>query len=391
MKYDFDKTVERRGTGALKYDALGERYGNPELLPLWVADMDFETPDFIIEAMRRRLDHPIFGYTITPDTFWQSIIDWNLTLHNWEIRKGWLRYVPGVVKAIGMIINIYSDKGEKVLIQPPVYHIFRSVIEGNGRVAEVNPLVEMPDGGYRMDLEGLERTVAKGDIKIFIMSNPHNPGGTLWSRETLAEVARICAGHGVVVVSDEIHGDMALWGNRHIPFPTVSREAASCSITLNAPSKIFNMPGVVSAYAVVPDQKIREKFYSWLDANELSEPTVFAIVATEAAYRHGATWRSEMLRYVEGNIEFLTDFLERNTPEIKAVRPQSSFLVWLDCRALGMPQKELIDLFEVKAGLALNQGEMFGREGRGFMRINVAVPRSLLETALKRLTAALQR
>lgn len=387
-QYDFDKVVERRSTGSLKYDALAERYGNPDLLPLWVADMDFETPDFITDAIKERLNHPLFGYSVVPEEYWKAIIDWNLKLHGWKIQKDWLRFVPGVVKAIGMVINVFSKPGDKIIIQPPVYHIFRMVVEGNDRVPVMNPLVENPDGSYGMNLSQLEEQASSEDCKILILSNPHNPAGIVWNRDTLREVADICHRHGVLVISDEIHSDMTLWGARHIPFATVSPEAEECSITFAAPSKTFNIPGIVSAYAVIPNRDIRDRFYKWLDANELSEPTVFAPLATIAAYTKGEGWRREMLRYVEGNIELLLDFLQENIPEIKAVKPGASFLVWLDCRGLSLSQPELVDLFQNKARLALNDGAMFGPGGEGFMRINVATPRQILKKALHQLKEA---
>lgn len=388
-RYDFDKIVERRGSGALKYDALEQRYGDSSLLPLWVADMDFETPDFITEALNKRMRHNIFGYSVVPDEFHEAIVSWNRRLHGWDTEKEWIRFVPGVVKGIGLIINYFSAPGDKIIIQPPVYHIFKTVIEGNGRIPLVNPLVEENDGRYRMNLHQLEQLASDPDCRIMILSNPHNPAGLLWDAETLAAVAEICDANNVLVISDEIHSDMVLRGGRHIPFATVSDEAAKNSITLAAPSKTFNIPGIVSAYAVTPDSELRTGFYNWLDANEFSEPTVFAPIATIAAYTEGDDWRRQMLDYVEKNIDYLIDFFKENIPEIKPVRPQASFLVWLDCRALGLTHEALVELFEKRAGLALNSGKMFGEGGEGFMRINVATPRANLEKALSKLKTAI--
>ncbi|MCH5214517.1 MAG: PatB family C-S lyase [Muribaculaceae bacterium] len=386
--YDFDKVVERRGSGALKYDALQERYGNSDLLPYWVADMDFETPPFIIEALRRRLDHPILGYTVTPEEFWQSIIRWTYDRHGWEIKKEWLSYIPGIVKGIGMVINVFTSPGDEVIIQTPVYHLFRMVPEGNGREVLENPLLIQADGYYKIDFDGLEELAARERCKLLILSNPHNPVGITWTREELARVADICRRHGVMVISDEIHCDMTLWGHLHVPFATASDAARDISITFAAPTKTFNMAGIVSSYSVIPNPEIRERFYSWLDANELSEPTIFAPIATVAAYNEGNTWREEMLRYVEENIDFIADYCEKHLPGIKAVKPQASFLVWLDCRGLKMTQTELVKLFTEKAGLALNDGAMFGTGGEGFMRFNAGAPRRLVAAALDRLRTA---
>jgi len=388
--YDFDKVIDRRGTGSYKYERMDRVFGRKDLIPLWVADMDFETPPFIVEALRRRLDHPVFGYTVDHEDYKPSVIDWVRERHGWDIRPGWISYIPGIVKGIGMVISAFMKEGDKVVIQPPVYHPFRIVPESNNLEVVFNPLIERGDGGYDMDLEGLE-AILSGDpaCRMLILSNPHNPAGIVWPRETLAGLAAICRRHGVLVISDEIHCDMALFGNKHVPFASVSEDAAACSITFQAPSKTFNIAGIVSSYAVVPDDKLREKFFGYLEANELGEPDIFAPIATVAAFRQGKEWLSQMLAYIEGNVLFVEDFLSRNIPGIKALRPEASFLVWLDCRGLGLSHEQLITLFVDKAGLALNDGAMFGPGGEGFMRLNVGCPRSILEKALGRLASSI--
>lgn len=390
MKYDFDKIIIRTGTGALKHDALAERYGRPDLLPLWVADMDFETPGFIVDAMRRRLDHPLFGYTVEQPEYRPSIIRWLHDRHGWDVRPEWLCFIPGIVKGIGLAINRFTAPGDRVIIQPPVYHPFRMVPEGNGREIVWNPLLETAGGGYEMDFDHLETVASDPLARMLILSNPHNPAGIVWSGETLRRVADICSRHGVLVISDEIHSDMALFGHRHVPFATVSPEAAACSITFGAPSKTFNIAGIVSSYAVVPDAGLRREFYSWLNANELDEPTLFAPIATVAAYNHGAEWMKQMLRYVEGNVDFVVDYCARLMPGIKPLRPEASFLVWLDCRDLGLGQPELVELFVDGARVALNDGAMFGPGGEGHMRLNVGTPRAVLKKALDRIRAAIE-
>ena len=390
MKYDFDKVIDRTGTGALKHDVLEERYGSPDLLPLWVADMDFATPPFIVEALEKRLGHPIFGYTVEPPEFWPSVIRWIKDSHGWDVKREWLTYIPGIVKGIGLAINRFTDPGDKIIIQPPVYHPFRMVPEGNDRKVVYNPLIEMKDGYYEMDFEHLE-SIIDSRCKMLILSNPHNPAGIVWSKETLAHLADICHRQGILVISDEIHSDMALFGNRHIPFATVSPEAASCSITFAAPSKTFNIAGIVSSYAIVPDARIRERYYRWLNANELDEAPVFSPIATVAAYTEGREWMRQMLAYVEKNIEYVTEYCRENLPEIKPLKPQASFLVWLDCRGLGLSQKDLVDLFVDQAKLALNDGAMFGPGGEGFMRLNVGTPRVVLKEALERILKAVRQ
>lgn len=387
MTYSFDKIIDRRGSNDLKHSVLQERYGRDDLLPLWVADMDFETPPFITEALRQRLDHSLFGYTIVPEELWSTIIQWVRDHHQWEVRREWLTYIPGIVKGIGMAVNVFSQEGDKVIIQPPVYHPFRLTPQGNKREVVYNPLKQLSDGYYEMDFDQLEQ-VTDEHCKLLILSNPHNPAGICWEQETLQRLAHFCHEHHILVLSDEIHSDMALFDHRHVPFATVSEEAAQCSITFGAPSKTFNIAGIVSSYAIVPNDSIRRRFYTWLEANEFNDPPLFSPIATIAAYQQGETWLKEMLDYVEGNIRFLEDFFQQHLPKIKPLRPQASFLVWLDCRGLGFTHEQLIDLFVNKAHLALNDGEMFGAGGEGFMRMNVGTPRSVLLQALLQLKEA---
>lgn len=388
MVYNFDKIIDRKGTGAVKFDAIEKVFGKDDLLPLWVADMDFETPDFIVEAMKERLEHPIFGYPTELPDYRPSICDWIESHHQWKIQKDWLCFIPGIVKGIGIAINALLEKGDKVIIQPPVYHPFRLVPQKNHHEVVFNPLRELPEGGYEMDFENLEE-ICDGKCKMLILANPHNPAGITWSRETLQKLASFCHKRGITVISDEIHCDMALFGNKHIPFAAVSAEAAACSITFGAPSKTFNIAGIVSSYAIVPDPVLRKRFFDWVDANEFGAAHIFAPIATIAAYRKGDDWRLQMLKYIEGNIEFVIEYCKENIPQIKPLRPQASFLIWMDCRALGLDHDQLIDLFINKAGLALNDGEMFNPGGAGFMRLNVGCPRKVLETALENLKAAI--
>lgn len=387
MKYDFNKVIERRGTGALKTDRLKERFGRDDLLAAWVADMDFATPPFIIDALKKRLEHPIFGYGVEPDEFRPLIVEWEKELHGWEIDPEWINYIPGIVKGIGFVINVFTKPGEDVFIMPPVYHPFRITAELNGRKVVNVPLIE-ESGTYHIDFEKLKSI--KTDGGILILSNPHNPGGRVWTKNELAKLAKICKDKNILVISDEIHADMALWGKKHVPFMTVNEDAKNNSITFCAPSKVFNIPGIVSSFAVVPNKEIREKFYGWLRANELNEAPEFSYVATCAAYKEGREWRKQMLDYVERNIEEVEKFCERELPGIKALRPDASFLVWLDCRGLGLNQEQLVDLFVNKAKVALNDGSMFGKEGEGFMRLNVAMPSKKLIEVMERIKIACQ-
>lgn len=384
--YDFNKPIDRRGTHCVKVEALENYFGRKDLLPLWVADMDFETPDFIIEALRRRLDHAVLGYPVAYDGYWNSIIGWLRNRHGWEVEREWLRYIPGIVKGIAMVINAFTQQGDKVIIQPPVYHPFRLVPEHNGREVVMNPLRRVGDR-YEMDFEQLESVIDE-KCKLLILSNPHNPVGITWSKATLQRLAEIAAKHNIIVVSDEIHCDMALYGNRHTPFATVSEEATRCSITFGAPSKTFNIAGVVSSFAVVPDPVLREKFFSWLTANEMDMPTIFAMTATEAAFTEGEQWRQQMIAHIEGSIDYVEAFLSENIPAIKLIKPEASFLVWLDCSALGLKHEELVKLMVDEAHLAMNDGAMFGIGGEQHLRLNVGTQRSVLEQAMQQLKSA---
>ena len=385
--YNFDEIIDRSGSGDLKHEALLPRWRRNDLLPLWVADMDFATPDFVVDALKARLSHPIFGYTIEPADYRPTIIDWNEAHHGWKIKPEWISFIPGIVKGIGFVVNVFTKPGEKVIIQPPVYHPFRMTPEDNGREVVFNPLRLREDGYYDMDFDNLSE-VCDDKCRVLILSNPHNPAGVCWSKEILQRLADFCYEHNIIVISDEIHSDMALFGNCHVPFASVSERAADISITFAAPTKTFNMAGIVSSYAVISNDDLRQRFYGWLKANELDEPTIFAPIATIAAYQKGEEWRKQMLAYVEDNVRFVEDYCREHIPGIRPLRPQASFLVWLNCRGLGLNHDKLLELFIDKAHLALNDGEMFGPGGEGFMRLNVGTPRSVLCQALEQLAKA---
>lgn len=388
-KYDFDRIIDRHGTYATKYDGLVQMFGRNDVTPLWIADLDFAVCPDITAALRHRLDHPVLGYSAAPDSYWNSIINWQRKRHGFDIKRDEICFIPGVVKGIGLAINYFSAKGDKIVIQPPVYHPFRMVIEGNERIVAENPLIF--DGeNYRMDLEGLAEVIEREKPTMMILCNPHNPIGLQWDKETLAEVGRMCRRAGMVVVSDEIHGDLMLQGRKHIPFAESSDDARAVAVTLGAPSKTFNIPGLVSSWMVVKDPELRKGFYHWLEVNEFNAPVLVSAIGAEAAYSHGEEWLDEMLAYVQDNIDFVGDYVSSNIPDVKVVKPEASFLVWLDFTALGLEQKELMDLLLNEAHVALNDGSMFGRQGVGFMRLNVGTPRSVLKDALDHIAAAVE-
>lgn len=388
--YNFDNVIDRQGTLAVKIDRLDQVFGRHDLTPLWIADLDFAVCPRITEALLHRLQHPVLGYSEAADTYWQSIIDWNKRRHGFAIAREELCFIPGVVKGIALAVNYFTQRGDGVVIQPPVYTPFRTVVEGNGRRVVENPLRPTADG-YEMDLDGLRRIIAadKG-IKMLILCNPHNPIGIQWSRDTLAELASICREAGIVVVSDEIHGDLMLGGRRHIPYLSCGDDARATGVMLGAPSKTFNIPGLVSSWMVVKNPDLRRDFYNWLEVNEFNSPVLISTIGAEAAYNNGEEWLDQMLAYVEANIDFVEDYARRNIPGLKVVHPQASFLVWLDFRDLHLCQREIMNLLLDKAHLALNDGSMFGRQGEGFARLNVGTPRCVLAHALASLADAVR-
>lgn len=386
-QYNFDAIIDRHGTAAVKIDRLDAVFGRHDLTPLWIADLDFAVCPEITAALIRRLSHPVLGYFEASDGYWQAIIDWNKRRHGFQISRSELAFVPGVVKGIALAVNYFTREGDGVVIQPPVYTPFRTVVEGNGRRVVENPLLF--DGTtYRMDLDGLRRIVTEQKPKMMILCNPHNPIGIQWDIETLAEVGAIAREAGMVVVSDEIHGDLMLEGRKHIPFLSAGPDAEAVGIMLGAPSKTFNIPGLVSSWMVVKNRALREPYYKWLEVNEFTAPVMISAIGAEAAYRNGEAWLDQMLTYVQENIDFVIDFAARRIPGLKVIRPQASFLLWLDFRGLHMCHREVMDLLLDKAHLALNDGTMFGPQGDGFARLNVGAPRSVLAGALESLEAA---
>lgn len=393
MEYDFDKIIDRTGTGDIKHMDLQRNYGRTDLVPMWIADMEWETPQFITDALKERMNHSLFGYTKTPADYWSVIAKWIHDRHQWEVEEDWICYIPGIVKGIGMAIYALLEKGDKVIVQPPIYHPFYLIPQATGHEVVWNPLKEFHDEngnltGYDMDFDNLEQ-VCDDQCRLLILANPHNPVGITWPVETLQRLAHFAVTHNLTIISDEIHCDMALFGHKHHPFASVSDEAAQCSIVFSAPSKTFNISGIVSSWAIVPNPELRKRFFGWMAACELNEEHLFAPIATTAALQQGEPWREQMIAYLEGNIDFVIDYCRQYIPKIKPVRPQASFLVWLNCRELNLSHEQLLDLFINKARLALNDGESFGKkEGHGFMRMNVGCPRSIIRQALEQLKEA---
>ncbi|MBQ4062998.1 MAG: pyridoxal phosphate-dependent aminotransferase [Bacteroidaceae bacterium] len=388
MKYNFDEIIPRKNSDCLKYDKLQEMFGTDDALSMWIADMDFRTPPFVIEALRRRLDHEVLGYTFCSPKWKPAIQSWVSRRYGWNVKEEEIGFVGGIVPAISFAVQCFTAPNDKILIQPPVYHPYHHVVKDLGRTLVYNPL-RLVDGQYEMDFEDFERKAV--GCKLFLLCNPHNPGGRVWNADELSRIADICAKNGVIVISDEIHCDMALTGYKHTVFATVSEVAAQNSVTLMAASKTFNIAGLKSSYHIIKNEALRRQYCEYLTRSELDTAHLFATTAVAVAYNEGDEWLVQMLQYVEENIAYLDKYLKENMPKISFIRPQASYLVFLDARELGMPQEELVNFFLKEAKVAMNDGTMFGQEGAGFMRMNLGCPRATLEQALKQIKAAYDR
>jgi cystathionine beta-lyase len=387
MKYDFNKIVDRSKYHSVKWDELETIFGAQDVLPLWVADMEFMSPKPVVEAIKKAAEHGIYGYTSRPDSYYQAIIDWIEKKHHWKVKKDWLAYGPGVVPALSFIIRAFTQPGDKVMVQPPVYYPFFRAIEYNGCHIVNNPL-KVESNKYVMDFEDLERKIDDPRIKILILCSPHNPVGRVWQKEELSRLGEICLKHHLIVVSDEIHADILFKGYKHTPFASISKEFAQNSITCTAPSKTFNLAGLQTSTIIIPNEKYYGIYNNMLNSLGLNENNYFGLIALEAAYRYGEEWLNQLLFYLKENLEFLIEYFKERIPKIKVIKPEGTFLVWLDCRQLGFNVKSLNDFMLKKAKIALDDGNWFGKEGEGFMRINIACPRSFLEEGLKRIERA---
>ena len=385
---DFDKIIDRKNTNSLKYD-FAVRRGMPEdVLPLWVADMDFETSSYIEDALVERVKHGIFGYSEVQTQYFEIVRDWMKRHHDWDVNERWLIKTPGVVFALAMAVKAYTEPGEGVLIQQPVYYPFSEVIEDNGRNIVSNNLYLGEDNRYHIDFEDFERKIVDEKIKLFLFCSPHNPVARVWSEEELIKLGDICVKHNVVVVSDEIHNDFIFKG-KHTVFAKLKKEYEDISVTCTAPSKTFNLASMLISNIFIPNRELRHKFRKQVDAAGMSQLSVLGLVATEAAYSQGEEWYQAMLKYVADNIEFTGKYVEENLPGVNMIEHEGTYLVWLDFRGTGLDKDELEKLIIHKAKLWLDSGKIFGECGAGFQRINVACPRSVLKEALDRIKAAL--
>jgi cystathionine beta-lyase len=387
---DFAKKIDRNEYPTLKLSKsmLVEHFGSEDVLPLWVADMDLPAPHAVIESLLKRAQHGIFGYEYKTDGYFDALISWYANRHQWSIDQTHIEFCPSVLNAIAVLIDQHSEKGDGIIIQPPVFFEFRMVIRSNGRRIVKNPL-RFSNGKYQMDFADLEEKAADPKTKMMIICNPHNPIARVWTRKELARAGEICNQHNVLIISDEIHGDIVYGSNRYTPFISLSEELAQMSFACLSPAKTFNIPGMIDAMAVIPNEEHRQRFHEFAHRFQTNKTNVFASAAIEAAYSEGSKWLDDLLVYLQANIDFLTSYLDENLPQVKLVEPEGTYLVWLDFRELGLEAQELHKFLAQKARLALNPGYWFGREGAGFARMNIACPQSTLYEAVSRLTDAI--
>ena len=386
--YNFDKKINRENSHSVKYDLRKLYFGKADVIPMWVADMDLETPHFIKDAIMQRADHSIYGYSIKPNSYYKSIQNWLQTEHQWEVKKNEICFSPGVVPGIVLSIMAFTNPGDQIVVQPPVYFPFFISVKDNNRKLIHNQLIEK-DNYYTIDFDDLEKKLSDPKTKMLIVSNPHNPVGRVWDKEELTKMVDLCYKYQVIILSDEIHSDLILKGHKHIPLTSLSSKAKEISLSFMAPSKTFNIAGLSTSFLVVQNIKLRKKYHAKVESYHLNMGNVFGNVALEAAYDYGKPWLTELLSHLEKNTETVDVFLKTHLPQITLEKPQATYLLWLNCKALGLNDEDLSKFFIQDASLGFNNGSTFGQGGSGYMRMNIACPTSMVEQALKQLKEAI--
>ena len=387
MSFNFNKIIDRTNNFSAKWSEMNKNFGSNDLLPMWVADMDFLTAPCIMEALKDRLEQGIFGYTTRPSSYNESIVNWLDNRFSWKIKKEWLMFSPAVITSISLLIQNLTQKNDKIMIQEPVYSPFHNIVELNERDLVISPLIKLDDGSYIMDYEDIEAKIK--DVKIFILCNPHNPVGRVWTREELTRLGQICLKHNVIVISDEIHSDIILKNHKHIPFASISKEFCKNTITCMAPTKTFNLAGLQSSFLVMSNPyyyEVMDRAFSTLD---IKRNNAFSLVATEAAYNYGEDWLDELIKYIEDNVDFAIEYIKTHMPKLKVKKPEGNYLLWVDFNSLNVDEKDLKDALINKGKVALNSGSSFGIGGDGYYRINLACPRAMVLEALKRIEFAI--
>lgn len=387
MKYNFDRVLDRSNSNSVKWNT-DEVKKDKGILPMWIADMDFKVSDEILEALKEPIDHGVLGYNIIPDSFYDSIINWVDKKHKWKIKREWISFIPGIVPGISVALNEFTDEGDEVLIQPPVYHPFYRVAKNNDRKIIENPL-GLVDGEYKMDLKDMKDKIGE-KTKLAVLCSPHNPVGRAWTKDELEEFGEICVKKNIIIVSDEIHSDLVFNNNVHTPTAKVSDDIKMNTITFMSPSKTFNIPGLYASVAIIPNDRLKNRFDKRLSKWEMGGANTFSIAGFTAAYEKGEEWLSEALEYIEDNIDFAVKYINENIKGVKTYKPDSTYLMWLDFNDTGKTQEQLENLLLEKGKVMLNNGEMFGSGGEGFFRLNIACPRAMLEDGLKRIKKAVE-
>jgi cysteine-S-conjugate beta-lyase len=386
MTWNFNEPIVREGTNCIKYDRRDAIFGSKDVIPMWVADMDFKTPSFIIKALRDRLDHEIYGYSFRPEDYFSSIIGWLEKKHSWRTEREWICFSPGVVPALNFSTLAFTEPGDSIIVQPPVYFPFFSAVESHGRKLIYNTLTEN-NGKWEMDFDNLEASISR-DTRMIIISNPQNPIGRAWTRAELERLANICLKNNILILSDEIHCDLVLPGFSHTPLASLSDEIAANTVTYLAPSKTFNLAGLSTSSVIISNPDLRKSFNRIVGNLHIDNGNIFGTIASIAAYSKGDEWLCELMEYINDNINLAVNYFKKIIPEIIPVRPEATYMIWLDCRRLGMKGKELQDFFVKKAGVGMNEGSTFGPGGEGFMRMNVATTHDIVKKALEQIEKA---
>jgi|WetSurSiteA1Bulk_404760.scaffolds.fasta_scaffold01300_5 cysteine-S-conjugate beta-lyase len=386
MKWNFDEPVSREGTNCVKYDLRKEIFGSDDLIPMWVADMDFRTPDFIINALKKRLNHEILGYSFRPAEYYSSISSWLFRKHNWEVPVEWICFCPGIVPALNLCTLSFTRPGDSIIVQPPVYYPFFSAVENHGRNLIYNQLIEV-DGRWEMDFESLVNSITP-ETRMIIISNPHNPAGRVWSSKELTQLAGICLEHNILLLSDEIHADLILPGYYHTPVSRLSGKISEITVTCIAPSKTFNLAGLSTSAVIISNPVLRKYFNSKIEHLHIGNGNIFGTVASIAAYSEGYEWLNELMDYLNQNVDYVINYCRQMIPEIVPVQPEATYMIWLDCRKLGMSGKELQEFFVRKAKVGMNEGSTFGPGGEGFMRMNLGTNNQNVRKAMEQIEKA---
>lgn len=389
MAYNFDELINRKNTRSYKWDQVGPLFGNPDILPLWVADMDFPSPPAVQEALKKRVEIGAYGYAIRTDEYADAIMSWFGRRHGWSLQREWISDSPSVVTTLSLAIEQFTAPGDKVVIQTPVYYPFYDGVRENGRELALNPLL-IKNGHFEMDFEHLESLFIDG-ARMIMLCNPHNPGGRVWSREELTQLGELCLRYGVTVVSDEIHCDLVFPEHEYVPFASLSPELGDITITCLAATKTFNLPGLHTSFMVIPNREMRSRLDKRIKTLSIHMSHHFAQEAVIAAYNESEDWLDELLVYLKGNLDYALDYFAQHLPEVKPMKPEGTYLLWVDCRALGLDKNGLKNLMYEKAKVAFNEGSMFGTEGEGWLRINLACPRFVVEQALKQFCEAAKK